>query len=81
VGTTVGGLLIFTAMALSTLKSVAVNSDLYKRIELVNSVVADYVPPSQSMLEPRRAYLLMIDDPGTASKYIQRLKRTAKAIR
>jgi len=39
VGTTVGGLLIFTAMALSTVKSVAVNSDLYKRIALGNSVV------------------------------------------
>ena len=80
VGTTVGGLLIFTAMALSTVKSVAVNSDLYKRIALGNSVVSDYVPPSQSMLEPQGVILLMADDPGHADKYIQDLKTLRKQL-
>lgn len=80
VGTTVGGLLIFTVLALSTLRSVAVNSDLYKRIALGNSVVSDYIPPPQSMLEPRGLILLMADDPGNAEKYAQDLKTLRKQL-
>ena len=77
-GTAVAGLVMLTVIALITLKSVAVNSDLYKRIELANAIVADYVPPPQSMLEPNGIYLLMLEDPGNAEKSTERLKDLRK---
>jgi methyl-accepting chemotaxis protein len=79
-GTAVGGLLIFTAVALATIATVGINSDLYKRITLGNSVVADYVPPSQSMLEPQLLLLRMSDDPQHADRYVQRLKALRKDL-
>jgi methyl-accepting chemotaxis protein len=78
VGTSVAGLVMLSVIALMALQSVAVNSDLYKRIALANAITADYIPPPQSMLEPNGIYLLMLDDSGHADKYIARLKELRK---
>lgn len=69
---------MLTALALLTLKSVAVNSHLYKQIATANAIVADYVPPPQSMLEPNGLYLLLLEDRPNSDKYVQRLRDLRK---
>jgi PAS domain S-box-containing protein len=46
------GLLIFAGVSFTTLSRIDVNGPLYRHIRLSNHLVANYVPPSQSMLEP-----------------------------
>jgi methyl-accepting chemotaxis protein len=78
VGVAATGLLLFGAVALSTLSTVEINSDLYKHITLANDVVADYVPPPQSMLEINGLFLSMADDPANARQYIDRVHQLRK---
>ena len=79
-GTAIGGLLIFGAVAFSTLHAVEINSELYQSIVLGNDVVADYVPPTESMLAANGLVLMMSQDPHNARKYLESLRELDKAF-
>ncbi|MGH9398323.1 MAG: methyl-accepting chemotaxis protein [Terriglobia bacterium] len=53
VGAFVTGMVIFGAIAYSTLNTVKINSAMYKQITLGNDAVADLVPPAEFLLQPR----------------------------
>ncbi|HSY02510.1 MAG TPA: EAL domain-containing protein [Acidobacteriaceae bacterium] len=46
------GVLLLAAVALTALVKIRINGPLYRSIALSNNLIADYEPPSQSLLEP-----------------------------
>jgi len=62
------GLLIFAGVASTALLQIRVNSPLYKAISLSNNLIADYVPPSESLLEPALLCAKLIDAPDQQSR-------------
>jgi diguanylate cyclase (GGDEF)-like protein/PAS domain S-box-containing protein len=70
------GLLIFAGVASTALLQIRVNSPLYQTISLSNNLIADYVPPSESLLEPALICTKLVDAPDQESRlnYEQRLK-------
>jgi methyl-accepting chemotaxis protein len=73
-GTSVVGLLMFAFVAFATLHEVQINSELYNQITDRQQVVADFVVPSQSLLESRMWWLLMADNPKKAPKCIEEMR-------
>lgn len=61
VGSAVLGLLVFGVVSFITLNHVKVNGPLYELMAMDKDVVADYVPPSQSLLTAL-AYCVKIED-------------------
>lgn len=61
VGAFVVGMVIFGAVAYSTLNAVKINSDLYKQIAVGNQAYADLVPPAEFLLQPKLALYRMTD--------------------
>lgn len=55
------GMVVFGAIAFSTLSTVKINSTLYKQIALGNDVLADIAPPSAS-ITPARVLIGRIED-------------------
>jgi len=49
-------------------------SRLYKCITLANDVVADYVPPPQSLLPAQTLCMEMEEDPINAKKHVEQFK-------
>jgi PAS domain S-box-containing protein len=70
------GLLIFAGVASTALLQIRVNSPLYKTISLSNNLIADYVPPYESLLEPDLLCAKLVDAPDQRSRllYEQDLK-------
>ena len=70
------GLLIFAGVASTALLQIRVNSPLYKTISLSNNLIADYVPPYESLMEPARLCGKLVDAPDLQSRqhYEQELK-------
>lgn len=70
------GLLIFAGVASTALLQIRVNSPLYKTISLSNNLIADYVPPYESLMEPARLCGKLVDAPDQKSRqhYEQELK-------
>ena len=70
------GLLIFAGVASTALLQIRVNSPLYKSISLSNNLIADYVPPYESLLEPALLCAKLVDAPDRQSRllYEQDLK-------
>jgi len=62
------GLLIFASVSFTTLLQIEVNGPLYRHIRLSNNLVADYVPPSQSLLEPSLLCAKLVDAPDETSR-------------
>jgi len=62
------GLLIFGAVAFTALFQVEVNGPLYRTISLSNNLIADYVPPSESLLQPARICAEITDAPDQESR-------------
>lgn len=62
------GLLIFAGVASTALLQIRVNSPLYKSISLSNNLIADYVPPSESLLEPALICTKLVDAPDQVSR-------------
>jgi diguanylate cyclase (GGDEF)-like protein/PAS domain S-box-containing protein len=69
-------LLIFAGVASTALLQIRVNSPLYKSISLSNNLIADYVPPYESLMEPARLCGKLVDAPDQESRqhYEQELK-------
>ena len=55
------GLLIFASVSFTTLFQIEVNGPLYKNIRLSNNLIADYVAPSESLLEPALLCAKLVD--------------------
>jgi len=70
------GLLIFAGVASTALLQIRVNSPLYKSISLSNNLIADYVPPWQSLLEPAVLCSKLVNAPNGESRmrYEKRLE-------
>jgi signal transduction histidine kinase/PAS domain-containing protein len=70
------GLLIFGAVACAALFQIQVNGPLYRTISLNNDLIADYVPPSQSLLQPALicAKLTAAPDQESSLRYAERIK-------
>jgi len=64
------GLLLFATVSFTTLLQIEVNGPLYKNIRLSNNLIADYVPPSESLLEPARLSAKLADAPDSASRLL-----------
>jgi diguanylate cyclase (GGDEF)-like protein/PAS domain S-box-containing protein len=64
------GLLIFAGVASTALLQIRVNSPLYKTISLSNNLIADYVPPSESLLEPSLICAKLVDAPDQQSRLL-----------
>jgi diguanylate cyclase (GGDEF)-like protein/PAS domain S-box-containing protein len=64
------GLLIFASVSFTTLLQIEVNGPLYKDIRLSNHLFADYVAPSQSLLEPSLLCAKLADGPDSASRVL-----------
>ncbi|MGD0734467.1 MAG: EAL domain-containing protein [Terracidiphilus sp.] len=64
------GLLIFAGVASTALLQIRVNSPLYKTISLSNNLIADYVPPSESLLEPSLVCAKLVDAPDPQSRLL-----------
>jgi len=62
------GLLIFGVVAFIALFQIEVNGPLYSAISLSNNLIADYVPPSESLLQPARICAEITDAPDQASR-------------
>jgi PAS domain-containing protein len=62
------GLLIFGVVAFTALFQIEVNGPLYRAISLSNNLIADYVPPSESLLQPARICAEITDAPDQASR-------------
>ncbi len=77
------GLLIFAGVASTALLQIRVNSPLYKSISLSNNLIADYVPPSESLLEPALICTKLVDAPDQESRlnYEKSLKTFQKHLR
>jgi len=58
------GLLIFVAVSFTTLSQIEVNGPLYRNIRLSNRLIADYVPPSESLLEPALICTKIVEAPN-----------------
>jgi diguanylate cyclase (GGDEF)-like protein/PAS domain S-box-containing protein len=63
-------LLIFAGVASTALLQIRVNSPLYKAISLSNNLIADYVPPSESLLEPSLLCAKLVDAPDRQSRLL-----------
>jgi diguanylate cyclase (GGDEF)-like protein/PAS domain S-box-containing protein len=70
------GLLIFAGVSFTALLQIRVNGPLYRTIALSNDLIADYVPPSESLLEPALICAKLADAPDRQSRqlYEQKLK-------
>ncbi len=64
------GLLIFAGVASTALLQIRVNSPLYKAISLSNNLIADYVPPSESLLEPALLCAKLVEAPDQQSRLL-----------
>jgi len=66
-----GGLILFALMAFTTLRRIEVNGPLYEQITLSRDVVANYVPPSESLLQAALICNMMDDtsDPALLRSY------------
>jgi len=62
------GLLIFASVSFITLFQIEVNGPLYKNIRLSNNLIADYVAPSESLLEPALLCTKLVDAPDQESR-------------
>ncbi len=62
------GLLVFAGVSLTTLWQIEVNGPLYRNIRLSNNLTADYVAPSESLLEPALICAKLVDAPDQASR-------------
>ena len=78
--TGLGGLLIFAAVAFTALLRTQVNGPLYQHIALNTDLVADYVPPSGSLLPAAAWGLAMNDtsDPQEVQRYDRLLRAASK---
>jgi diguanylate cyclase (GGDEF)-like protein/PAS domain S-box-containing protein len=72
------GLLVFAGVASTALLQIRVNSPLYKTISLSNNLIADYVPPSESLLKPALLCAKLVDAPDPQSRL--RLEQNLKAF-
>jgi diguanylate cyclase (GGDEF)-like protein/PAS domain S-box-containing protein len=61
------GLLIFASVSFATLSQIEVNGPLYINIRLSNRLIADYVPPSENLLEPALICAELVDAPDRKS--------------
>ena len=70
------GLLLFAIVSFTTLFQIEVNGPLYKNIRLSHSLIADYVAPSESLLEPAMLCAKLVDAPDQESRglYEKRLE-------
>lgn len=72
------GLLIFAAVTFTALLQIEVNGPLYRTISLSSDLIADYVPPSESLLEPALACAKLIEAPDQESR--RRYEENIKAF-
>ena len=70
------GLLVFAAVAFTALSQIEVNGPLYRTISLSSDLIADYVPPSESLLQPALLCAKLTDAPDQDSRrrYAEQLK-------
>src|SRR5258708_15887538 len=70
------GLLVFAAVAFAALFQIQVNGPLYRTISLSSNLIADYVPPSESLLQPALicAKLTAAPDQESRHRYAEQLK-------
>ncbi len=68
------GLLLFTGVATNALLQIRINSPLYRTISLSNNLIADYVPPSESLLQPSLLCAKLVDAPNKESRQIYETK-------
>jgi methyl-accepting chemotaxis protein len=74
------GLVVFGAVSFMTLRQVEVNGPMYDLISMDKDVVADYVPPAQSLL-PAVLYCVKMEeaaDPATRQHYLDLLRGAQK---
>jgi diguanylate cyclase (GGDEF)-like protein/PAS domain S-box-containing protein len=62
------GLLLFAGIATNALLQIRINSPLYKTISLSNNLIADYVPPSENLLEASLLCAKLVDAPNRESR-------------
>src|SRR5437588_9175285 len=69
------GLLVFAFVAFTALFQIEVNGPLYRTISLSSDLIADYVPPSESLLQPALicAKLATAPDPELRRRYAEQL--------
>lgn len=70
------GLVIFASVAFAAFFRIEVNGPVYRAISLSTNLIEDYVPPSQSLLEPAQicAQLREAQDEESRHRYAERLK-------
>jgi hypothetical protein len=72
------GLLVFTGVATNALLQIRIKSPLYRTISLSNNLIADYVPPSESLLQPSLLCAKLVDAPNEQLR--QRYETNLKAF-
>jgi signal transduction histidine kinase len=74
------GLVIFAAVAFAALLQIEVNGPIYQRISLSKDLISDYVPPSESILQPALICSMMAEtsDPTQIQRYIKQFDTARK---
>jgi PAS domain S-box-containing protein len=72
----IGGLVIFATLALAALFQIKVNGPLHRKIALSSDLIANYVAPSESLLEPALicARLAATPEQGLRDRYARSLQ-------